>query len=318
MSASASSVSAVDSVSKDLLAALDRLFGLHPGFRPVHAKGAICSGVFTPSPEAARLTRAPHANRPSTPVHVRYSDFAGVPQVADNDPNGGGPRGFAIRFNLAPHVHTDLVCHSADGFATRTGEEFLELLTALASSGPTTPKPTPLDQYLGSHPKALQFLTLPKPFPTSFARESFFAVSAFKFVNQQGEARHGRFSFVPLEGGEYLSAEQAAKKTASYLFDELRDRLATQPVQIKMQVQLAESGDELNDATVRWPATRQMIEFGTVSLNKLEDHNEPELRKIIFDPRPGVDGLEATADPLFEVRAALYLLSGRRRRSAVS
>jgi hypothetical protein len=27
--------------------------GVHPGFRPVHAKGVLLTGVFTPSPEAA-------------------------------------------------------------------------------------------------------------------------------------------------------------------------------------------------------------------------------------------------------------------------
>jgi catalase len=39
-------------------------------------------------------------------------------------------------------------------------------------------------------------------------------------------------------------------------------------------------------------------------------------RQIIFDPIPRVDGIEPSADPLFEPRANVYLLSGRRRRSA--
>ena len=39
----------------------------------------MCAGTFTPSPEAAKLTRAPHAGKPSTPVTVRYSDSTGVP-----------------------------------------------------------------------------------------------------------------------------------------------------------------------------------------------------------------------------------------------
>ena len=37
---------------------------------------------------------------------------------------------------------------------------------------------------------------------------------------------------------------------------------------------------------------------------------------IIFDPIPRVDGIEPSNDPLFELRAAIYLLSGRRRRAA--
>ncbi len=40
------------------------------------------------------------------------------------------------------------------------------------------------------------------------------------------------------------------------------------------------------------------------------------MHKIIFDPIPRVDGIDPSADPIIAVRAALYLLSGRRRRAA--
>jgi catalase len=41
----------------DLLDVLDKLAGgVHAGFRPVHARGLMYSGTFTPSPEAAKLT----------------------------------------------------------------------------------------------------------------------------------------------------------------------------------------------------------------------------------------------------------------------
>ncbi len=65
-------------LSEELLKQFDAVFGAHPGFRPVHAKGALLTGTFTPSSEAAGLTRALHATRPSTPVTVRYSDFTGI------------------------------------------------------------------------------------------------------------------------------------------------------------------------------------------------------------------------------------------------
>jgi len=44
--------------------------------------------------------------------------------------------------------------------------------------------------------------------------------------------------------------------------------------------------------------------------------SEAQQRQIIFDPIPRVDGIEPSADPLLELRAAVYLLSGRRRRQA--
>jgi catalase len=208
------------------------------------------------------------------------------------------------------------VAHSANGFPVRTGEEFLEFNRSIAASPPNAPHPTPVEKFVMSHPKALAFVQLPKPIPTSFARESFFAVSAFKFTNAQGASLFGRYRIVPKAGNEYLNNEEAAKKSPTFLFDELTERISKGPIKYRIIVQLAEAGDEVNDATVAWPADRPQLEFGTITLTKRVNELEPEMRKMIFDPRPNVDGIEATADPLFEVRANLYLLSGRRRRAA--
>jgi catalase len=306
-----------DTLIRELLESFDAVFGPHAGFRPVHAKGVMLAGTFTPAPAAAKLTRAPHVNQPSTRVVVRLSDFAGIPAIPDNHPEAASPRGIAVRFYLGEHVHTDIVAHSADGFPVRTGEEFLELNRAVAASPPNAPHPTPIEAFLGAHPAALRFVQLPKPIPTSFARESFFAVSAFRFTNGDETARFGRYRIRPDAGNEYLSPEEAAKKSSNFLMDEITDRLKNDSVRYRIVVQLAGDGDELNDATAIWPATREEVEFGTVSLTERVNELAPDIRKIIFDPRPGVDGIAPSNDPLFEIRAALYLLSGRRRRAAI-
>jgi catalase len=302
-------------LADDVLAGLDKVFGLHPGFRAVHAKGLMCRGIFTPAPQAAQLTRAPHVGRPSTPVVVRLSDFAGVPMVPDNDA-AASPRGMAIRFYLADHVHTDIVAHSFDGFPTHTGEEFLQFVRALAASGPAASKPTPLDEFLAAHPAAMRFAVAPKPIPTSFAREAFFGVSALKFTNRAGASRFGRYRIRPAAGTEYLSADDAAKKSANFLIDEFPARLAQGPVKFHILVQLAEPGDNVNDASSNWPESREQREFGTITLTEHADDRDPELRKIIFDPLPRTDGLDPSDDPLWQLRADIYLMSGRRRRAA--
>jgi catalase len=51
-------------------------------------------------------------------------------------------------------------------------------------------------------------------------------------------------------------------------------------------------------------------------LTALAPNNTAEQKKIIFDPIPRVDGIEPSDDPLLELRAAIYLISGRRRRAA--
>ena len=303
-------------LSRDLLNVIDQLSGgVHPGFRPVHAKGVMYSGSFTPSAGAAKLTRAPHAVSSSTPVTARFSLSAGIPTVADNDVNGSGPQAIAVRFHLGEHVHTDIIAHSHNGFPTRTGEEFLEFIRAVAASGPGGPAPPPIVAFLASHPSVKAFVETAKPIPSSFARQAYFAVTAFKFTNASGQSRFGRFQFRPEAGTEFLTAEQAKEKSADFLAAEMSARLARGPVQFRLLVQVADDGDAVTDATAIWPEDRQLVEFGTVTLTERVDELAQERRKIIFDPVPRVDGIESAGDPLTEARSDVYLLSGRRRRA---
>jgi catalase len=304
-------------LATDLLDVLDQLAGgIHPGYRPAHAKGLMCAGTFQPSPEAEGLTRAPHAAQPSTLVTVRYSDATGLPTVPDNDPARSGPRGMAVRFHLGEHVHTDIVAHSANGFPVRTGAEFLEFLRAAAAAG--AGKPEAIGAFLAAHPSARRFVEAPRPIPTSFAREAFFAVTSFKFTNAQGVSRHGRFRMRPEEGTEYLTDGHAAANAADFLFDEIGPRLARGPARLGVFVQLAGDGDDVTDSSVPWPESRPEVPFGTITLSARVDDGELERRKIIFDPIPRVDGIDTSGDPLSELRAEIYLLSGRRRRAVAA
>jgi catalase len=302
-------------LADDLLKQFDAIFGLQPGFRPAHAKGTMLTGTFTPAPGATVLTRAPHITRESTSVTARFSNSTGIPIIPDNDPNAA-PRGLAIRFNLAEHVHTDIISHSTDGFPTRTGQEFLELLTAIASSDPSKPSPSPVEIFLGSHPKALAFVQAPKPAPSSFARETYFGVTAMRFTNAEGVSRFGRYRITPDAGNDHLDDETTKSKAPNFLFDELTERIATGPISFQLLVQVANERDVVDDATVHWPADRTLIPLGKIVLTSLVPEHAHEQKKIIFDPIPRVDGIEPSDDPLLELRAAIYLLSGRRRRQA--
>jgi catalase len=293
-------------LANDLLAQIDAMFGPHPGYRALHAKGMMLTGTFTPSIEALSLTRAPHLTRGSTPVTVRFSDGTGLPSIADNAPEAN-PHGLAIRFHLAERAHTDIVSHATDGFPTRTGQEFLDFFRALATGDPSA--------FLAAHPAALAFVQTPKPNPASFATEAYFGVTAFRFINQQGLTRYGRYRIVPDAGVVHLDDAAAKSKGENYLFDELTRRLAAGPIRFNIVVQIANDSDTVNDATIHWPADRPLVPFGAVELTTQAPDDEFH-RRIIFDPIPRVDGIEASDDPLLELRAAIYLLSGRRRRGA--
>ena len=305
----------VVALANDLLRAFEQVFGSHPGFRPAHAKGLMLTGTFTPASQARSLTNAPHMTRPSTPVTVRFSNSTGLPEIPDSSPDAN-PRGFAIRFNLAEHVHTDIVTHSTDGFPTRDGNQFLEFLRAVAASGPDVPSPKPVETFLGSHPSALAFVQAPKPFPTSLATESYFGVTAFAFTNDAGQTKYGRYRIVPEAGNSYLTPEQVTALSPNYHFDELAQRVAKQPIRFRIYAQVAVDGDTVDDATIHWPESREQVELGTLELNQVLTDTVAQQKHIIFDPIPRVQGIAASADPLLELRAAVYLVSGRRRRTA--
>jgi catalase len=305
----------VVALANDLLAQFHKIFGPHPGFRPAHAKGLMLSGTFTPARGATSLTRAPHITRESTPATARFSNSTGLPEIPDSAPDAN-PRGLAIRFNLADHVHTDIVSHSTDGFPTRDGYEFLEFLKAAATSGPEVPSPKPIENFLASHPAALRFVQTPKPFASSLARDTYFAVTAFHFTNAQGESRYGRYRIMPEAGNDYLTEDKLPNVRENFHYEELEHRVKQSPIRFKIAVQVAAPGDVTDDATIHWPEDRELIEFGTIELTKVLPDSLAQQKHIIFDPIPRIDGIEPSADPLLELRAAIYLLSGRERRSA--
>ncbi|KAJ9662367.1 hypothetical protein H2201_006074 [Coniosporium apollinis] len=311
----------------DLVAQMQAIFGLHPGFRPAHARGALLTGSFTPSQQAAALSSAPHFSAPSTPILARFSSSTGIPQIPDTDPNAN-PRGLAIRFNLPStpdgrRAHTDIIAHTTPSFPTRTGAEFLEFLRAAAASPPGAESPTAVEKFLGAHPDALAFVQTPKPSPVSFASAAYFGVNALRFVGGEGgKGIFFRYRIVPAEGEvKTLDAEEVKGKADSYLFDELATHLGDSgPIKFKLLAQIArpEEGDVVDDATKLWPDSRELVELGEVTLDELVEEEEgKEMQKnVIFDPIPRVQGIKPSEDPLLEMRAAVYLISGRQRRAA--
>jgi catalase len=302
---------ALIATAQDVLGKLKGAFGTPPGYRPAHAKGILVSGKFVPTKEAASLSKAPHFSAPSTPVTARFSDSTGIPQIPDNDANSN-PKGLAVRFNLPEkdgrRVHTDIVAHSTPFFPAQTGAEFGEFLSALGGGT--------VQEFLGSHPGTLAFVTAPKPFPVSFGTEAFYALNAFKFIAADGKETWIRYQWVPEAGLSYLTDEDAKSKSPTYLLDELKERLSKGPVGIKLLAQIGEEGDVTDNIQAYWPDSRKKVDLGTVTLESLVEDDASKQKVTAFDPIPRVDGIEPSTDPILEFRAALYLLSLRERRAA--
>jgi catalase len=301
------------SVPEQIVDEMNVLFGRHPGFRAVHAKGIVCEGEFTPAASAAALSKAPHLQGKPVKATVRFSDSTGIPDIPDGLPDAG-PRGMAVRFHLPDGGSTDILANTFNGFAVATGEDFLAFLKAVAASGKDAPKPTALEQFLAAHPRARKVATAPKPVPASLATEPYFSVNAFEFTNAEGKSRFGRYQLRPEAGAKFLGAEEAAAKPPSFLMDELVERLARGPVKFRIVVQLAGEGDRVDDATEVWPDDRPTVELGVLAITGKVVDSDAAQRALAFDPLHLVDGIETSDDPLLELRSAAYAISRRRRR----
>jgi catalase len=169
--------------------------------------------------------------------------------------------------------------------------------------------------FLSRHPETVRFLQDPKLSPESFATEKFFGVNAFRFVKDK--VTTFRYRIVPVAGEKSLDAQALKEMSDTYLFDELPTRLESGPIAFKLQAQIAEEGDATDNATELWPEDRQIVELGAIKVEKtLSDESLILQKHIIFDPIPRVDGVEPSDDPLLEVRANVYLISGKQRRAA--
>jgi catalase len=281
--------------------------GPHTGFRANHAKGILVTGTFTPAKTAPSFSTAPHFAK-AVAVLVRLSDTTGVPNIPDASPDAS-PHGMAIRFKLPDGGNTDIVSISANGFPVATPEDFLALLTAVSKSGPGVPKPTPVEQFLGTHPAALKFVSTPKPPPESFGTLAFFGVNAFKFTNAKGVSHFARYQILPVAGEHALTAAQSAKADPNYLFDELPKRIAAGPVKFRLVAQVAKEGDVINDATAVWPADRQIVELGVISLTATQKEQVKEQKALLYNPLALTTGIEASADPILAARPPAYAIS---------
>lgn len=289
-------------------------FGSHPGFRLAHAKGIICHGTFEASPAAAELSRAAHFNVKSVPVVVRFSDSTGLPQIPDGDPHSN-PKGIAIKFKLPDGGVTDVVANGQNGFPAGTPADFVGFLGSFLATGPDTPKPTPLEKFLATHPNTLRFLSTPNPQAASFATYAYYGNNSFIFVNARGQRQPIRTQIIPLAGEQHLDPAIAAAKSPNFLFDELRNRLSRAPVEFRLQAQIPSPNDPTSDATIVWPDDRRKVVLGTIRLATIDPQSAETERALIYDPTSLTDGIELSDDPLPAFRAQVYSISYARRQS---
>jgi catalase len=290
--------------------AMNKVFGVHPGFRAFHAKGVVVEGSFRGSPDGAALSRAPLFDGGTIPVTVRFSDNGGLPTVPDGS-GDANPHGMAVKFRLPDGSEADLVTNSLKFFPVSTAAELRDFLEAIAASPADAPKPTKFEAFVASHPN------VPKAFgtaatPASLAEEQYQGINAFVLVDKAGKKQPVRFAIVP-DRVVHLEAADAAKRDPDFLMKELPDRLQRGPVVFHLRAQLANPGDPTNDPSRPWPEDRKMVELGVLTLTTaVRDSAEAE-KALLYLPTQIPDGIELSDDPMIEVRTNAYAESFSRR-----
>ena len=96
-------------------------------------------------------------------------------------------------------------------------------------------------------------------------------------------------------------------------FDALIAAIHRQPLRWHLIVIIGQPGDPTHDATIAWPAGREQVDVGTLTLDRVESDETSAATDINFDPLVLPAGIKPSDDPLLSARSAVYAQSFRRR-----
>jgi catalase len=290
----------------------EQVNGVHPGFRRNHAKGLGASGFFDSNGQGVRLSKARVFEPGRVPVIGRFSFGGGQPYVADRPDI---VRALAIQFTLPDGELWRTAMINLPVFPFRTPEAFYEQMFA-SKPDPNTGKPDPdkMKAFLAGHPETAQALTIIKgqPFSSGFDNSTFHGLNAFRFINATGDSMPVRWVLTPMQPFEAASTASASSDK-NYLFDALIAQIHRQPLRWHVIVIVGQPGDPTDDATLPWPAGREQVDVGTVTLDQVESEETSVARDINFDPLVLPVGIAPSDDPLLSARSAVYSRSFTRR-----
>ena len=288
-------------------------FGKFEGYRRSGAKGICATGEFTGSADARALSTTSAFSGKPVPVVARFSVGGANPKVADN---GKSQRNMALQFDLPGGEQWLMGNINAPVFGAATPAQFLGRLTSLQPD-PTTKlaDPAKVKAFADANPEVLlqgkYFAS--QPVPASFGAVNYWGVHAYAFVNAKGDKQYGKWIFEPVGGVQGLSDDEAKAKGASFLFDDLRQRVKDGKVAFNFNMELAQPGDTLDSATTVLPEGRKKVNLGMLKITSVSEDASGACLTINYNPMVMPKGIEPSADPMLAARAAPYAVSlGRR------
>lgn len=288
-------------------------FGKFEGYRRSGAKGICATGEFVGTSDARALSSASVFSGKPIPVVVRFSVGGANPKAPDN---AKSQRNLALQFNLPDGELWQMGNISAPVFGASSPQQFFALLASRQPDPATKmPDPAKVKAFNDANPDVL---LLPKhlasqPVPASYASVNYWGVHGFGFVNAAGTKQFGKWIFEPVGGLQGLSDDEAKAKGPSFLFDDLSQRVKDGKVSFNFNLELAQPGDKIDNATVPLPEGRKKVNLGTLKVTSVSEDDGGPCLTITYNPMVMPKGIEASADPLLPARAAPYAVGlGRR------
>ncbi len=292
--------------------AFEHVGGVHAGFRRNHAKGVGVSGFFESNGNGVRFSEAVVFRPGRVPVIGRFSLSGGQPYVADAPDE---VRGLGLQFSLPDGEVWRTAMVNLPVFPFRTPEAFYEQLVA-SRPDPKTGKPDPagMKALLERHPETVQAMTVIKSQPVSsgFDNTTFHGLNAFRFMNSAGDSIPVRWLVTPMQPFEAAGAA-SGPRDKNYLFEALIAQIQRQPARWHLILIIGQPGDPTHDATIVWPAERERVDAGTLTLDRVESEETSAATDINFDPLVLPAGIVPSDDPLLSARSAVYAQSFTRR-----
>lgn len=287
--------------------------GKFDGYRRSGAKGVCAKAEFVGSEAARALSTASVFSGKPIPVIARFSIGGANPKAADNTKS---QRNMALQFDLPGGEVWHHGNISAPIFGAATPAQLFGRLQSLQPDPITkVADPAKVKAFVDANPIVLEQgkYYASQPVPASFASVRYWGVHGFGFTNSKGSKTWGKWVFEPVNGVQGLTEEEAKAKGANFLFDDLRERVRAGNVVFNFNLEVAEAGDVINNATIPLPAGRKKVSLGTLKITSVSPDSGGECLNITFDPNRVPKGIEGSSDPMLIDRTVSYGISlGRR------
>jgi len=293
--------------------------------RVVHARGTTTHGFFEATGKVgddpiAKFTRAKlfQEDGKRTEVAVRFSTVAGG---RDSSEAIRDPRGFAVKF-YTEDGNWDLVGNNLGVFFIRDAIKFPDFIHSQKPDPVTFERQVPnrVFDFASQSPESMHMFTLvlsPRGVPASYRTMQGFGVNTYKWVNEAGETMLVKYHWLPKQGVQSWTEEDAAKVQGEVLgvhTKELRDAIdAGDHPEWDLHVQLMSDEDhpELDfdplDDTKVWPENEfPLHHIGRMVLDRNATNFFAENEQIAFGTGVLVDGLDFSDDKMLVGRTFSY------------